>query len=115
MYIFGDNDMRRGKRGQAVIRGSNNAMGIPTKKFPSLRDDSFYSDDEFVEQSDYIRTAVDRIISRCEKGEFSRLALPKDGLGTGLAQLNSRAPQVFAFLQLELDRLVRAVQALNFK
>ncbi len=32
IFIFGDNDMKKGKGGQAIIRDQINTHGIPTKK-----------------------------------------------------------------------------------
>lgn len=113
LYIFGDNDIGKGKRGQAVIRGLHNAMGIPTKRLPSLIAASFYSDRNFLKHSLSISTAVDSIIERCRTSEFKRLALPKDGFGTGLAHLKIKAPQVFAFLEKEVQRLIKAVEELG--
>ena len=37
IFIFGDNDIEKGKKGQAIIRNMPNALGIPTKKLPSLK------------------------------------------------------------------------------
>ena len=31
LFIFGDNDIQKGKRGQAIIRDEPNAIGIPTR------------------------------------------------------------------------------------
>ena len=36
IYVFGDNLLKTGTAGQAVIRGEENAFGIPTKKEPSV-------------------------------------------------------------------------------
>lgn len=104
LYIFGDNDIHVGRGGQAVIRDLPNAMGIPTKKKPSLDESSFYSDQEFKLQKQKIRAAVNQAIEAASS--FRRIALPEDGLGTGLAQLDVRAPKTFDFLQEEIQRLV---------
>lgn len=36
LFVYGDNDIKKGKKGQAIIRDEPNAIGIPTKKYPSL-------------------------------------------------------------------------------
>ena len=103
LYVYGDNDIGRGTRGQAVIRGLPNAFGVPTKRLPALHEAAFYSDANFQEHCDAITKAVDRIITAMP--HFERIALPEDGLGTGLAQLPQRAPRVSAFLEQQLARL----------
>jgi hypothetical protein len=37
LFIFGDNDKKIGKKGQAIIRDEINAYGIPTKKYAMRR------------------------------------------------------------------------------
>ena len=45
IFIFGDNMIRKGLGGQArEMRGEPNAIGIPTKKFPSMSEASFFTD-----------------------------------------------------------------------
>mgnify|MGYP006999672235 CR=1 FL=1 len=36
IFIYGDNDLRTGLGGQAIIRNESNTLGIRTKKFPPL-------------------------------------------------------------------------------
>lgn len=48
IYLFGDNDYRKGLGGQArEMRGEPNAIGIRTKKYPSNQPKSFYTDKEY--------------------------------------------------------------------
>lgn len=103
LYIFGDNLAERGMRGQAVIRGQLNAMGIPTKKAPSMRDSAFFDDIQLEFNVLRIEEAIVQIERRVANDEnIKRVVFPADGLGTGLAQLATRAPKTAA----ELDRLV---------
>ncbi len=47
MYLFGDNDMRVGKGGQAKeMRGEPNAIGIRVKKAPKTTN-AYYTDEEY--------------------------------------------------------------------
>ena len=46
LYIFGDNNARVGKGGQAIIRDLPNTLGIRTKKGPSNKPVAFLSDNE---------------------------------------------------------------------
>ena len=42
LFIFGDNNARLGKGGQAIIRDLPNVMGIRTKKGPSRKAAAYY-------------------------------------------------------------------------
>ncbi len=92
-FVFGDNLQRRGMGGQAAeMRGEPNAIGIPTKKAPSLADHAFFADDD--------RYAVEAIESgltevRAALAEGRMVYIPKDGIGTGLASLRTRAPGLY--------------------
>ena len=102
LYIFGDNYLRWGSKGQAVIRGMPNAFGIPTKRAPSYLETAYFSDatyDSHVAMIDSAFRDVDQLI---RSGAFDRLALPEDGLGTGLAELDKRAPRVLEYLNARL-------------
>ena len=44
LFVFGDNALRYGKGGQAVIRDEPNAFGIVTKLKPSNSNDSYMTD-----------------------------------------------------------------------
>lgn len=98
LFVFGDNDNRMGSKGQACIRGCPNAVGIPTKKYPSFATLSYYSDDEFEENCRKIQQAVQHVVDRYEQGGYTTLIFPQDGLGTGLADLPNKAPLTFRFL-----------------
>lgn len=47
IFVYGDNDLRQGKGGQAIIRDLPNTIGLRTKKLPSLSPNAFYTDTEF--------------------------------------------------------------------
>ena len=47
IYIYGDNDERKGLGGQAIIRNEPNTIGIRTKKKPSTEKGAYYTDKEF--------------------------------------------------------------------
>lgn len=105
LFLFGDNLERRGFGGQAAsMRGEPNAIGIPTKKSPNFREGSFFSDNEFEENKAAIDAALAEVTDAI--GETSRMiVIPSDGLGTGRAQLDRRAPRTFAYLQKCLTQL----------
>lgn len=99
IYIFGDNTMRRGNKDQAVIRHCDNAYGIVTKKLPEMSVQAFFTDDELVENKKIIEADIRNILDNYE-GKL--VVFPSAGLGTGLAQLNTRAPKTFQYLSKRL-------------
>lgn len=105
LFLFGDNLERRGLGGQAAaMRGEPNAIGIPTKKSPSYKDDAFFSDDEFEQNKAAIDAAFAKVASAITEANRT-IVIPTDGLGTGRAQLRRRAPRTFAYLQKRLAEL----------
>ena len=103
LYIFGDNDLKVGCRGQAIIRDQPNALGLPTKKVPTLQKSAFYSDLEYEDNVHKIEQALNQIISLSHL--YEKVIFPKDGLGTGLAQLPQKAPRTHQYLLRRLNEL----------
>ncbi|MGD9564336.1 MAG: hypothetical protein AB7F88_08660 [Pyrinomonadaceae bacterium] len=105
LFLFGDNLERRGFGGQAAaMRGEPNAIGIPTKKSPSYRDDAFFSDEEFEQNKASIDAAFAEIMNAVTDS-IRVIVIPSGGLGTGRAQLERRAPRTFAHLQKSLTEI----------
>lgn len=98
IFVFGDNDRGFGKKGQAVIRDCKNSHGIPTKKYPSFADTSYYTDDEYEENVSKIIDAVEDLIIKYGQFNSDRIFFPEDGLGTGLSKLDTKAPRTLEFL-----------------
>lgn len=100
VYLFGDNLERKGFGGQAKeMRGEPNSIGIPTKKSPNNNPGSFFTDEEYDDNVKSIDEAfknipVDKIV-----------VIPSNGIGTGLAQLDKKAPKTFRYLQYKLEGL----------
>lgn len=95
LFVFGDNEERSGRGGQAIIREEKNAIGIATKA--SIRE--FWSDKHL----DMNKQSIDADIQRVEdyfKGDpyFKAICFPKGGLGTGLSNLHIEAPKTFLYL-----------------
>ena len=105
LFLFGDNLERKGFGGQAaVMRGEPNAFGIPTKKSPSNAESAFFRDEEF----DLNKASIDEAFARvavAANDSYRTIVIPADGLGTGHAELDKRAPRTFAYLQHKLDEL----------
>jgi hypothetical protein len=103
LYIYGDNDIGKGCRGQAVIRYLPNAIGIPTKKIPNNLQSSFYTDIEFEQNKKNITNAIEKI--KKASINYSAVVFPKDGFGTGLAMLKTKAPETFDFMETQVELL----------
>jgi len=100
LFIFGDNDVKTGHGGQAIIRDLPNSIGIPTKKFPTLEPNSFYNDLEIEKNKMKISFAIKNIINESKKYKY--IILPEEGLGTGLADLKNKAPETFKYLESQI-------------
>lgn len=106
LHVFGDNLQRSGFGGQAKeLRGEPNAVGIPTKRAPHMGPGAFFGDwprdiEEFKEAA---APAFARLHSHLLAG--GTVIWPADGIGTGLADLERRAPRIWDSLQRALDRL----------
>ena len=97
LFIFGDNDTRSGFGGLAKeVRGEPNSTGIRVKRYPSLYNDSFYTDLKFSEQSSKIRYDIDKI--NAESKLYDAIVFPSDGIGTGLADLKNKSPKTWEYL-----------------
>lgn len=93
IYVFGDNEARQGLGGQAgQMRGEPNAHGIATLKMPE-----FWTDAEYYRQCQILDH--DFALLFRAKSEDRTIVLPADGIGTGIADLERRAPQTFQYLQ----------------
>ena len=96
IFIFGDNDQRSGFGGQAKeMRGEPNAIGIRVKKSPSMSESAFYTDNEYHEN---VRKILEDLTELQTKSINKKIIFPTNGIGTGLAKLNIRAPKTFEFL-----------------
>lgn len=85
IYIFGDNTEGWGKGGQAIVRDEPNAFGISTKDSPT----QFMSDDNFEANKAKIDADIAAI-----KTDGRPIVFPEDGIGTGRADLQNKAPSL---------------------
>ena len=108
VFIFGDNDLREGFGGQAKeMRGENNTIGIVTKKKPNTTSDSYFTDDELENNKKKINADIKQILNQIKKGKT--IVFPKNGIGTGMSELDKRAPKTFAFLQASIKALEKYI------
>ena len=103
LFIFGDNLVRSGKGGQAIIRECYNSQGIATKVFPSNDSDSFFDDRDIFKEIIY--SEVDAMCCVAERKNLI-ITLPNTGIGTGLSQLNVVAPECFKLLNDLLSEVI---------
>jgi len=104
LFVYGDNLDRHGKGGQAAVcRGKLNTIGIPVKRSPCQHDAAYFSNDDI----DEWRKAAGKDMIRIEKALFDgkMVVFPERGIGTGLAQLEKRAPLIWHELQAWLDNI----------
>lgn len=103
-YVFGDNFAKEGRGGQArECRGERNCIGIPTKRAPHMGESAFLSDEDLEEWRKCSETAFVLIGSALARGYT--VVMPSAGIGTGMAQLEQRAPTIWAELNTRLLEL----------
>ena len=107
LFIYGDNNIGQGLGGQAIIRGLSNTLGIPTKKYPNNAYKSFYTDLEYSDNIERIQKAISKIIQVEYKYKF--IVLPENGLGTGLAQLPTKAPKTYSYLVNAIEKMKKII------
>ena len=110
LYVYGDNTQRRGYGGAAKemrpMNGDNsNSFGIASKKLPSLADNAFFTDNELEHNKQVIKEDTDKVVRELMTGKYNKVVIAPIGVAGGMADLERRAPQTFAFLQSQLDRI----------
>ena len=84
-----------------AFRGELNTVGISTKKRPSNDDNAFYTDTEF--ENNRIKILEDIAEIKGISSRYKSIYIP-EGIGTGLSQLDTRAPKTYEFLQEQLSK-----------
>lgn len=100
VFVFGDNMMRVGTGGQAgAMRGEPNAVGVPTKWAPGSAPADFFCDDDLKDLA--VRAAILGAFAVINESlDAGRdVVIPADGLGSGLSELPTRAPAIYAFIE----------------
>jgi hypothetical protein len=105
-FVFGDNLVKKGLGGQArEMRGEPNAVGIATKRSPSMNSDAFFSDSDIhnVIVMDAIKDSFRILESHLLSGGV--VVIHKNGVGGGLANLPVNAPLIDKFIKSSIERL----------
>lgn len=104
LYLFGDNEKRRGFGGQAATcRGEPNAVGIATKRWPGHTMGAYWNNADFDRVKPIIDADFAPAFEHAKAG--GTLVCAADGLGTGAAQLPQRAPRIFRYIEDKLAEL----------
>ncbi len=114
LYAFGDNEARTGLGGQAAAcRGEPNAVGVATKRSPSMAESALWSDDDFERCAQIIDKDMERLFAHVRAGRL--VVFPKAGIGTGRARLPERAPQLMEHIRERVRELKRIGQETHQK
>lgn len=104
MYLFGDNDERKGRGGQAKeMRGEQNAVGIRTKHAPNCSPAAYWNDEDLNDNINKIIQDMMPVVNHLNSGGV--VVIPADGIGTGLSQMQDVCPKSFEYLQKALEAL----------
>ena len=110
LYIFGDNTIRVGTGGQAIIRPAPNSYGIATKRLPTNAPDAFFSDSQ--EDFKFIMADIAYLMLKiamlkiAEETDYDTIVLPADGLGTGLSKMPEKSPVLCKWLHNSLSTIL---------
>lgn len=108
VFVFGDNSLRVGKGGQAVIRDEPNSLGVVTKRRPSMSPASFFSDRD---TEDFMAICEDlhKVWQLVREGVTVIVPVTPEGrvsLGLERAELKKRAPTLYTLIQEEIANMV---------
>lgn len=100
LFVFGDNMLRYGKGGQAIIRDLPNTLGIATKREPGTNTNAYFSD--AVDEMNAIDWDIARLNILKNSKVFTHIVFPTKGLGTGRAQMKSKSPMLYKMMKQKL-------------
>lgn len=103
------------KTTQGNIRGEPNAFPIRTMWYHTIpgsdQYQNWFADKELAINMDVIAEDIDRIIEAWKHGTYDFIVFGHRSVGTGVADLPRRAPNTYAFLTGEIDRLKSTIDA----
>jgi hypothetical protein len=97
LFVFGDNKNRIGKKGQSVIRDSENSIGLVTKKSPNESRYAYFNDLELEENK---KSIIEDILNIKKKSiDLNKtLVFSSGGYGNGLSKMSKMCPKTYEFL-----------------
>lgn len=108
-FVYGDNLLREGKGGQAVIRDCPNAVGVATKRAPHMAPNAFFkegNDDDL----QAVASDLDLIWLYLESGKTVVIPVTNDlqpSLGLERAELPKRAPSIYEMICEDVAEMCR--------
>lgn len=102
-FIFGDNKMRVGKGGQAIIRDEPNAIGVSTKWKPAMDEASYFTDANLKDNMELVLGDLARVEALLITDHT--VFFPSTGIGNGLAEMPQRAPKTYKLLMVRIGDL----------
>lgn len=106
-FVFGDNLKRVGMGGQAVIRYEQNAIGVATKRMPSMAAAAFFSEHSENDLEDVIDD-LSKVWQALEKGATVVIPVTEEGkpsLGLERAELPRRAPSIYQTICMHINEM----------
>ena len=104
LFVFGDNERRIGLGGQAKeCRGEPNAVGVATKRGPSMVYSELWFDTDYDRCVAIIDQDMDPVFKHLNEGGV--VVFPMHGIGTGLSQLPRNAPKIMEHIRLRVREL----------
>jgi len=104
LYLFGDNEERRGMGGQAAeMRGEPNAHGIRVKKAPTRDRWALWFDEDFDRACLLIKEDFEKPYKWISNGKT--VVIPSAGIGTDRAELQHIAPRIYEFILHKINIL----------
>lgn len=87
------------------MRGEPNTIGVPTKWCPGVRERDYFKDSDlnYLGVLLALEESFQKIEHILEAGFY--VVFPQDGLGTGRAQLATRAPKILKLIQDKISKL----------
>lgn len=105
-FVFGDNLRRKGYGGQAKeMRGEPNAIGIPTKVYPSMYEDAFFTD-KFL-QKIWVELLPDYLFIEAILQAGHTVVWPSHNIGTGLSAVADKAPVLWSLMEGQREKFIQ--------
>src|SRR5690606_16956757 len=102
LFVFGDNTIRKGKGGQAIIRDLPNTFGICTKWYPGMGERDFFSDDDETAKM-HIEEDINLLKALLTHDPLvAGIVFPYQGIGTGLSAMAEKCPKLFQHMNERL-------------